>query len=131
MPNKRQDIGFGKVEYVCLDQLTRKDVRPKPLTLTLIDHGDEGLLDSKGLRALRHRRIMRLTSEASEQGVLLSYDDLSALLLTSLATLKRDISYLETRGLVVMLKGRRKNGTPVRPVPGLIGEDNLCLGVGK
>jgi hypothetical protein len=40
--------------------------------------------------------------------VLLGYEDLSLLLLTSLATLKRDISCLEAKGLEVLLRGRRK-----------------------
>lgn len=78
------------------------------LSLTLVADDDEKALQSGGIRHLRLRRIARLTREASEHGVLLGYEDLSMLLLTSLATLKRDISSLEARGLEVLLRGRRK-----------------------
>ncbi|TAN42999.1 MAG: DUF1670 domain-containing protein [Nitrospirae bacterium] len=116
MGNKRQDSTSGKIEYVCLNEQFRKDIPPLSLNLTLIEKDDEELLAVKGLRELRHKRIMRLTAEAAEQGCLLSYDDLSALLLTSLATLKRDVAHIEEEGRVVVLKGRRKNGKPKEPV---------------
>ena len=78
------------------------------LNLTLITEDDERALESGGLRNLRLQRIMRLTREAFSQGALLGYEDLSILLLSSLATLKRDIIFLESRGTEIMLKGRRR-----------------------
>lgn len=101
---------FGKVEYICITQKNEKGPAVRVLNLTLIGQGDEDVLLRKGIRVLRHKRIIRLTHEAEEQGCFLGYEDLSALLLTSLATLKRDISYLEAHGQTVPLKGRRKNG---------------------
>ena len=78
------------------------------ILLTLIDENDDDILLSKGLRGLRLRRIVRLAREAERQGALLGYDDLSRLLLTSLATLKRDVAYLERSGEEVALRNRRK-----------------------
>src|SRR3990172_4635816 len=106
---------FGKVEYICAEQKNGNGTVIRVLNLTLVAHGDEEILVKKGLRALRHKRIMRLALEAEEQGCLVSYEDLSALLLTSLATLKRDVYYLEAHGSKVPLKGRRKNGNGRKP----------------
>ncbi|MDA8155709.1 MAG: DUF1670 domain-containing protein [Actinomycetota bacterium] len=97
---------FGKIEYTA-------NGSGRQLKLTLIDHGDNEVLDKYGITELRRRRAVRLANEASEQGVLLSYFDLSCLLLCSLATLKRDIAFLEGRGAGMPLKGRRKN-TPMK-----------------
>lgn len=119
---------FGKVEYICVSPKNGKEPMASTLTLTLIGQGDEDILLAKGIRELRLRRILRLTSEACEQGCMLGYDDLSALLLTSLATLKRDISYLEMNGAKVFLKGRR-TVLPSLSVPG-DGESKLTADVG-
>ena len=100
---------FGKIEYKCA-VLNNGSRSVRKLKLTLIGLEDKDLFLKKGVRALRLNRIMRLTREAEQQGCLLSYEDLSALLLTSLATLKRDVSFLDKCGYFVNLKGRRKNG---------------------
>ncbi len=96
---------FGKIEYIIL----RHD-KFHHLILTLIGQGDRDVLKKHGLRELRLRRIVRLTEEAYEQGHLLSYEDLSRLLVTSISTLKRDIAYLEKKGHRIRLKGRRSEG---------------------
>lgn len=93
---------FGRIEYFLKNGSVRK------IFLTVIGQSDDAVLKREGLRGLRLRRIIRLTHEAEEQGTLLSYEDLSALLLTSISTLKRDINYLERLGKKVPLKGRRK-----------------------
>ncbi len=93
---------FGKLEYTIL-----RHNKPYRLFLTLIGQGDRDVLKNQGLRALRLRRIVRLTEEAYEQGHFLSYEDLSRLLVTSISTLKRDIAYLEKKGYKIRLKGRR------------------------
>ncbi len=93
---------FGRIEYFLKNGSVRK------IFLTLIGQSDEEVLKREGLRRLRLRRILRLTHEAEEQGTLLRYEDLSALLLTSISTLKRDVSYLERMGKRVPLRGRRK-----------------------
>lgn len=93
---------FGRIEYFL------KNGSYKKILLTVIGQSDEDILKKEGLRKLRLRRILRLTHEAQEQGVLLSYEDLSALLLCSVSTLKRDVAFLERSGKSVPLKGRRK-----------------------
>jgi Fic family protein len=94
---------FGRIEYIL-----RNGSKARKVLLTLIGQSDEDILKREGLRGLRLRRLVRLTREAEEQGSLLSYEDLSALLLTSISTLKRDIAYLERKGIRVPIKGRRK-----------------------
>jgi Fic family protein len=94
---------FGRIEYIL-----RNGSKARKVLLTLIGQCDEDILKREGLRGLRLRRLVRLTREAEEQGSLLSYEDLSALLVTSISTLKRDIAYLERKGIRVPIKGRRK-----------------------
>lgn len=103
-------MDFGKIEYICEEQNPRNGVVPVVLRLTLIGQSDEDLLLKEGVRGLRLHRIKRITDEAELQGCLLRYEDLSSLLVTSLATLKRDVAYLEAQGRIIPLKGRRKNG---------------------
>ena len=57
-------------------------------------------------RAARAREIRKnlFVHEAKEQGCLLSYKDLHLILLSSLATLKRDISYLRKHGVEIFIK---------------------------
>ncbi len=98
----------GKIIYRYYGHRNGQGSQAVLLRLTLVSDDDEKTLQSGGLRHLRLRRIARLTKEAAEHGVLLGYEDLSMLLLTSLATLKRDISCLEAAGLEVLLRGRRK-----------------------
>jgi hypothetical protein len=104
-------MDFGKVEYIANvsgnGSGNRSDKTRKTLKLTLVGQGDEEILRQEGLAALRRKRIIRLTREAMKQGVLFTYDDLSGLLLTSLATLKRDVCWIEKQGKTVHLKGRR------------------------
>lgn len=56
------------------------------------------------LSELRRKRIIRLLQEAKQQGYLLSYRDLNLILLSSLATLKRDIRYLRNQGIEIFIK---------------------------
>lgn len=65
--------------------------RLKSLKLTVCSEDENMVLNEKGLAALRRQRLQRLIEEAREQGAKLSYRDLSLILLTSKATLKRDI----------------------------------------
>ncbi len=98
---------FGKLEYFVNG---RGNGGTNRIRLTLVGQGDEDILRVEGIAGLRRRRIVRLTEEANKQGVLLGYEDLAGLLLVSMATLKRDVSSLESEGYKVLLRGRRKNG---------------------
>jgi len=110
------NMDFGKLRYYIAAknkvkakvEAEAKDFSAKTLMLTLIDMSDEDILRSQGLSELRKKRIVRLTEEARKQGMLLSYEDLNALLLSSVSTLKRDVNSLERQGCAVHLKGRRK-----------------------
>jgi hypothetical protein len=112
----------GKITYRYSSHRNGHGSEEVILRLTLVSDDDEKTLQSGGIRHLRLRRIARLTKEAADHGVLLGYEDLSMLLLTSLATLKRDVSCLEAKGLEVLLRGRRKkrlgeSGVPCTPAP--------------
>ena len=102
-------MDFGKIEYI-LFEARNPGGEARKLRLTLVGQGDESALKEGGLAGLRKRRIVRLTHEAKRQGSLLSYEDLAGLLLTSLATLKRDIRHLEDMGHFVPVRGRKING---------------------
>lgn len=104
-------MDFGKVRYIFFDHPNGNGL--KRLRLTLIGQGDAETLRAEGIAGLRRKRIIRLASEAKGQGSLLGYEDLSSLLLTSLATLKRDVTQIEKGGSAVPLRGRRKNGNGV------------------
>lgn len=115
-------MDFGKVEYI-FSSVRQDDLQhPAKVKLTLIGQGDEDILKSEGLAALRRRRILRLTQEAKRQGTLLSYEDLIALLLTSFATLKRDVVFLERHGHQISIRRRKKNGSSGH------GTDSNCNG---
>jgi hypothetical protein len=57
------------------------------------------------LRYLRRMRLTRILTEAGAQGARLGYKDLSVIMLTSKATLKRDVSFLRRNGFDVRLRG--------------------------
>lgn len=99
-------MDYGKIDY----HIDTKGGVALRLRLTLVGQGDEEVLLEEGLSGLRRRRILRLALEAEKQGYLLGYEELSGLLFTSLATIKRDVRSLEDAGYSVHLKGRRKNG---------------------
>jgi len=68
----------------------------RAVRLTICSEDDRS---SRGVTELRRRKLRRLLSEASLQGVRLSYRDLSLIMLASKATLKRDVSYLRKLGI--------------------------------
>lgn len=101
-------MNFGTIEYIC--ELSDKNGKGyKVLNLTLVGEEDDDVFRKYGLMELRRRRILRLVREAEEQGCALSYGDLAKILLTSVATLKRDVAVLEKRGAYLPLRGRRKH----------------------
>lgn len=117
---------FGKIEYKCVGH-KGEDAGVRIINLTLVGLDDKDVLVNSGVRELRINRIMRLTQEAKRQGCMLGYEDLSALLLTSVSTLKRDISHLGRKGYMVPIRGRRKNGK--RDKEDVRQEDGVLTGV--
>lgn len=104
-------MDFGKVEYIVVEADNGNG--DKKLKLTLIGQGDEDTLMRDGLAGLRRKRLLRLAKEAGSQGFMLSYEELSRILLTSLATLKRDVLFIEKKGGTLPIRGRRKNGNSI------------------
>jgi|GEM_PF-1456051 len=107
----------GKVRYSYWLKKNGRMSEKVVINLTLISDGDERYLEDGGLRTLRLQKILRITKEAEVQGFKLGYEDLSIILLTSLATLKRDVACLEAKGEIVPLRGRRKKNGNRRVLP--------------
>jgi hypothetical protein len=81
--------------------------------LTLDAPEDWTLRAREGVTALRRSRILRLTSEALDQGGLLSYEDLAYRLLNcGLRTIVRDVGALRRRGLEVPSRGQQQDIGP-------------------
>ena len=77
--------------------------RFRSLRLTVCSETDSA---DDGLAALRRKRLGRIITEAASQGGRLGYKDLSVIMLTSKATLKRDINHLRGQGIEVLLGNR-------------------------
>lgn len=67
----------------------------RSLKLTVCDRHDVSVIREAGVSELRRVRIKRLLVESLQQGVKLTHKDLSLILLTSLATIKRDLKALK------------------------------------
>lgn len=77
--------------------------RLRSLRLTVCCDEDRS---SVGVAELRRKRLGRILAEAVAQGARLSYRDLSIIMLTSKATLKRDVSLMRGLGMDVPLGTR-------------------------
>lgn len=81
--------------------------------LTLDAKDDLRIRACDGVTGLRRSRILRLTSEARDQGGLLSYEDLAYRLLNcGVRTIVRDIAALRRRGLEVPTRGQQQDIGP-------------------
>lgn len=84
-----------------IERMERKKVR-----ITLDDGVDDIVtLKEFGRRGLRQVRLQRMTEEALDQGGVLSQEDLSKHLQTSIRTIKRDIGELKGRGVEIITRG--------------------------
>ena len=102
---------LGRLKFLCA---SRKAKHGKPLseqemvrvTLTL-DDGIEDLevLKVQGFKALRQKKVLRLTDEAYEQGGLLTQEDLDRLLQVSSRTIRSDIAELTSDGNTIHTRG--------------------------
>ena len=102
---------LGRLKFLCA---SRKAKHGKPLseqelvrvTLTL-DDGIEDLevLKVQGFKALRQKKVLRLTDEAYEQGGLLTQEDLARLLQVSSRTIRSDIAELIADGNTIHTRG--------------------------
>jgi len=115
-----KEIGCGRMRYSCVSS---KEGAGKPLvdcematvTLTMMDPEDDEELPldrRQGSIARRQRKIVRIADEAREQGGLLTQEDLAALLLSDVRTVRRDIGDLRERGIEVATRGQQKDIGP-------------------
>ncbi len=87
----------------------------RTVLLTLFHDEDKvGLPSSnkQGSICKRQRRIMRITSEAKEQGGLLSQEDLAEILMCDVRTIRRDIKALEVLDIHTPTRGQQKDIGP-------------------
>jgi hypothetical protein len=106
-------VGTGQLMYLAVSREApagRPLSKCKRLPVKLSLNTDEDLMAMKqSMATLRQGRIQRLTEEAYEQGALLTHEDLSYLLSSSLATIKRDVKALRQRGLMIPTRGQIKD----------------------
>jgi hypothetical protein len=77
-----------------------------PVTLSVIEvESDREVLRDQGAVALRRSKVMRVASEAREQGGVLTQEDLGVLLSCDERTIRRDIQALRTIGIHVPTRG--------------------------
>ena len=72
-----------------------------------VDGGEEDqeVARQHGVAALRRVRLLRLLSEALEQGAVASQEDVARALQVSVRTIKRDCAYLQEQGITVPTRG--------------------------
>ena len=75
--------------------------------LTRLEHG------KNGVTTLRRKRLLRITSEAVEQNVLLTREDIAYRILNcGIHTVTRDVQYFQNLGICVPLRGSQKDIGP-------------------
>jgi hypothetical protein len=108
------DLATGQLHYLAIDE---NEPAGKPVALCKkvsvklslhMPEEDLALYRKSGLRALRQHRIVRMTNEAIDQGGVLSYEDLAFMLTTSVVTVKRDMSQMRRRGVILPSRGWRQ-----------------------
>lgn len=105
---------------LCYLALTVDEPPGKPISicrklevrLELTTPEDLDVLATKGLAATRQRRVARLARQARVQGGLLTIEDLSYLLTSSPATIKRDLAALRAEGEPVPTRGQVRDIGP-------------------
>ena len=107
------ELSAGQFHYLAVEE---NEPAGKPLALCkkvsvkLTLHNPEEDLPvykKSGLRGLRHHKIVRITNEAIDQGGVLSYEDIAVILTTSVVTIKRDMSQMRRKGIILPSRGWR------------------------
>jgi len=80
--------------------------------LTYYDRGDEDVYRKYGLGAKRRSQILRMATEAVDQGGLLSQEDVAQILGNDVRTIRKDIQELKKQGLEVPTRGQQKDIGP-------------------
>ena len=106
-------LSAGQMHYLAVEE---NEPAGKPLALCkkvpvrlLLHAPEEDLTVYKkfGLRGLRQHKIVRITNQAIDQGGLLSYEDVAVILTSSVVTIKRDMSQMRRRGIILPSRGWR------------------------
>jgi len=111
-------LSSGEISYeaVSAEEPAGKHIRltrKVTLTLKLMDiNSDFEVLSNYGLAGLRRHRLERITRQAYDQNALLSYEDISMILTTSPATIKRDVALLKKEGKFIMTRGAKLDMGP-------------------
>lgn len=107
------DLASGQCQYLAVEE---NEPAGKPIALCkkisvrLTLHKPEEDLPvykKAGLHGLRQHKITRITNEAIEQGGVLSYEDVASILTCSVVTIKRDMSAMRKRGIILPSRGWR------------------------
>lgn len=108
-----EKLGAGQLIYLAVSReapagrpLAQCERLPVRLTMTAAEDIE---VAQKGMALLRQGRIQRLTEEAYDQGGVLTHEDLSYLLSSSPATIKRDVAAMRQRGWLVLTRGQVKD----------------------
>ncbi len=112
--NNPRDLGVGQVPYwgVVSNEPSGKpmdELEKSRVKLTLYHPDDLVVLREQGIRALRQCKVMRLTVEAKDQGVLLTQEDLALLLCSTVRTIRNDVRELRDQGILVPTRGQMKD----------------------
>lgn len=106
-------LGAGQCHYLAVDE---NEPAGKPIALCkktsvkLTLHNPEEditVYKKSGLHGLRQHKIVRITNEAIDQGGVLSYEDIAFILTCSVVTIKRDMSFMRKRGIILPSRGWR------------------------
>ena len=84
---------------------TQGEMRKVQVRLTLCHPEDIDILQQGGTKAVRKRRIMRMASEAKEQGALLTQEDMALLLCNAPRAIRYDIQEIREEGIEVPTRG--------------------------
>ena len=107
------DLASGQMHYLAVNE---NEPAGKPIALCMktpikvtILRPDEDLdiYTKSGLHGLRQHKILRIANEAIDQGGVLSCEDLAFILTSSVVTIKRDMSSMRKKGVILPTRGWR------------------------
>ncbi len=110
-------IRSGQLRYECVAATEGagkplEECRLTPVVLTFIGEGDAELKDTKGAKALRQHKVVRLAEEACDQDGHLSQEDIASILSCDPRTVRRDVAELREQDILVPTRGQCKDMGP-------------------
>lgn len=118
--NNIDHLKTGQMKYSCVDineppGKPINDCKMVTVCLTLFSEDDDKQLDWSCKNASiiqRQRRMMRVCTEAMDQGGVLSQEDLCKILMCDVRTIRRNVSILKELGIIVPTRGTVKDIGP-------------------